>query len=67
MSSLGANYALINVQQQRQKEKMKRVEEERARKEGEGGRTEKVVVDHRGVKGNRVHPQGLLSPGSDHN
>lgn len=62
------NYAHINVQQKRQKEKLKKMEEERTRKDGgSSGRTmpEKIVDDHRGTnKSNKVHPGGFMSPPS---
>lgn len=57
MSSIGARSAEIFVMQKRQKEKMKRMEEERVRKGEVSGDQERKVVASSGVgKSNKVHP-----------
>lgn len=54
MSSIGASYAHVHVQQKRQKDKMKKMEEQRAAK---NGTTENRVI----VNSNKVHPGNFMS------
>ncbi|KAI3462033.1 hypothetical protein Pfo_018696 [Paulownia fortunei] len=62
MSSTGASYAHVYVQQKRQKERMKKMEEERARN-GDGGVVEKVIVDDsKSGRNKKVHPGNFMSP-----
>ncbi|KAL8475044.1 hypothetical protein ACS0TY_030716 [Phlomoides rotata] len=61
MSSIGASYAHVYVQQKRQKEKMKKMEEQKAK----NGQTEnRVIVDEgkTSCRSKRVHPQNFMSP-----
>ncbi|CAK9166941.1 unnamed protein product, partial [Ilex paraguariensis] len=60
MSSTGASFAHVYVQQKRQREKMKRMEEERGRSgnDGAGGAEEKNVGNGKGGKSKKIHPDG---------
>ncbi|CAK9173023.1 unnamed protein product [Ilex paraguariensis] len=63
MSSTGASFAHVYVQQNRQKEKMKRMEEEKGRGVEDGG-GERKVEDDKGGKSNKIHPGGSISSDS---
>ena len=55
MSSIGASSAEIYVMRKKQKEKLKKMEEERVRA-GDAGAKEKGVSQSAGGRSNKVHP-----------
>ncbi|CAL0327939.1 unnamed protein product [Lupinus luteus] len=58
MSSIGASSAQIFVMRERQKEKMKKMEEERKRRENVGTEEIKIVSSSAGRSNKKVHPGG---------
>ncbi|KAK9272377.1 hypothetical protein L1049_002748 [Liquidambar formosana] len=67
MSSIGVSFAEVYVLRERQKEKMRRMDEERARRSGEGrcGDEKKVGGSALGRKKKKqVHPSSLPPPDS---
>lgn len=56
MSSIGASSAVVYVQQKRLEDKLKRAEEGRERKSGEGGGEK--TGSFKGGKTKKVHPGG---------
>ncbi|OIT28104.1 hypothetical protein A4A49_20662 [Nicotiana attenuata] len=67
MASMGVNYAHLHVQQKRLKEKSKRMEEEKARSNNEGGAVKKLVEDGKRSKGKKIYPGGFASLDSNEN
>ncbi|GFQ06856.1 hypothetical protein PHJA_002829600 [Phtheirospermum japonicum] len=61
MSSTGASYAAVYVQQKRQKERLKRIEEERARSNEGNKMVEKQAVQNGKAadRNKKVHPAGF--------
>lgn len=60
MSSIGASYARVYVQQKRCEEKMKKVEVEREKRSGEAadGAAEKTDTGCGFVRRTKIHPSG---------
>ncbi|OIT33433.1 hypothetical protein A4A49_58897 [Nicotiana attenuata] len=62
MASMGLNYAYLHVQQNRLKEKSKRMEEEKSRScNNENGTVKKLVEDGKRSKGKKIYPGGFAS------
>lgn len=68
MASMGVDYAYLQVQQKRLKEKLKKIEEENARSSNTKGSTvKKFTVDSKHSKGKKIYPSGFVSFESNEN
>uniref|UniRef100_A0A3Q7HFG1 Uncharacterized protein n=1 Tax=Solanum lycopersicum TaxID=4081 RepID=A0A3Q7HFG1_SOLLC len=68
MASMGVDYAYLQVQQKRLKEKLKKMEEENARSSNnEGNTVERLTADSKYSKSKKIYPDGFVSFESNEN
>ncbi|TMW82013.1 hypothetical protein EJD97_007064 [Solanum chilense] len=68
MASMGVDYAYLQVQQKRLKEKLKKIEEENARSSNnEGDTVKRLTADNKYSKSKKIYPGGFVSFESNEN
>ncbi|KAM3235937.1 hypothetical protein P3L10_015974 [Capsicum annuum] len=68
MASMGVNYGHLHVQQERLKEKSKKMGEQNAQSsKNEGGTVKKLTMDGKSGKGKRIYPGGFVIMDSNEN